>query len=108
MKAKKFIQKQKKIIVAACAALNVASLSMSSAFAAPPPGVDTTSYQGLVDIVFWVVTIAIAAAGGISSLIKLVQGQADEDPRGRNAGISGLVITGAVIGGAAAVKILLF
>ena len=59
-------------------------------------------------IVFWVATIAIAAGGGIPSLIKLVQGQADEDPRGRNAGIAGLVITGAVIGAAAAVKTLLF
>ena len=57
---------------------------------------------------FWVATITIAAGDGIPSLIKLVQGQADEDPRGRNAGIAGLVITGAVIGAAAAVKTLLF
>ena len=62
----------------------------------------------MVDIVFWVATITIAAGDGIPSLIKLVQGQADEDPRGRNAGIAGLVITGAVIGAAAAVKTLLF
>lgn len=108
MKAKKFIQKQRKRIVAVCAALNVAAMSMSSVFAVPPSGVDTSSYSGLVDIVFWVATIAIAAAGGIPSLIKLVQGQADEDPRGRNAGIAGLVITGAVIGAATAIRTLLF
>lgn len=107
MKAKKFLQKQKKRIVAMCAALNVMSLSMIHVFAAPA-GVDTQSYKSLVDIVFWVATIAIAAAGGIPSLVKLVQGQADEDPRGRNAGIAGLVITGAVIGAAAAVKSILF
>ncbi|MDO4831548.1 MAG: hypothetical protein Q4A46_08755 [Clostridia bacterium] len=80
----------------------------TNTFLAAPSGVDTASYSGLVDIVFWVATIAIAAAGGIPSLVKLVQGQADEDPRGRNAGIAGLVITGAVIGAAAAVKTLLF
>lgn len=108
MKAKTFLQKQKKRVVASCAALNVAALSMTHAFAAPPSGVDTTAYSGLVDIVFWVATIAIAAGGGIPSLIKLVQGQADEDPRGRNAGIAGLTITGAVIGAAAAIRTLLF
>lgn len=108
MKAKSFIQKQKKKITAAITALNVTALSMTNVFAAPPRGVDTTAYNGLVDIIFWVAVIAIAAAGGIPSLIKLVQGQADEDPRGRNAGIAGLVITGAVIGAATAVRTLLF
>ena len=108
MKATSFIQKQKKKIITAIAALNVAALSVNHVFAAPPGGVDTGAYNGLLDIVFWVATIAIAAGGGIPSLIKLVQGQADEDPRGRNAGIAGLVITGAVIGAAAAVKTLLF
>ena len=101
------VHRGKKKIGAAVAVLNVISASMVSAFAAPS-GVDTASYTGLVDIVFWVATIAIAAGGGIPSLIKLVQGQADEDPRGRNAGIAGLVITGAVVGAAAAVKTLLF
>ena len=108
MRAIKLINRQKKSIVAVCAAMNVAALSATNVFAAAPAGVDSGSYQGLVDIVFWVATIAIAAGGGIPSLIKLVQGQADEDPRGRNAGIAGLVITGAVIGAAAAVKTLLF
>ncbi len=103
----RIVHRGKKKIVAAVAVLNVISASMVSAFAAPS-GVDTASYSGLVDIVFWVATIAIAAGGGIPSLIKLVQGQADEDPRGRNAGIAGLVITGAVVGAAAAVKTLLF
>lgn len=107
MKVKRIIIKQRKKIVAACAALNVAALSMSNVLAAPN-GVDTAAYSGMVDIVFWVATIAIAAGGGIPSLIKLVQGQADEDPRGRNAGIAGLVITGAVIGAAAAIRALLF
>lgn len=88
--------------------LIMTALSANSVFAAAPSGVDTAAYSGLVDIVFWVATIAIAAAGGVPSLVKLVQGQADEDPRGRNAGIAGLVITGAVIGAAAAVRTLLF
>ena len=108
MKRTGFIVKHRKKLISFITALNVISLSVSSAFAAAPSGVDTSSYSGMVDIVFWVATIAIAAGGGIPSLIKLVQGQADEDSRGRNAGIAGLVITGAVIGAAAAIKSLLF
>ena len=102
-----FILKQKKKIISVITASNILALGTMSA-SAVPSGVDTTSYNGLLDIVFWVATIAIAAAGGIPSLIKLVQGQASEDDRGRNAGIAGLVVTGAVIGAAAAIKTLLF
>ena len=108
MKRTGFIVKHRKKLISFITALNVISLSVSPAFAAAPSGVDTSSYSGMVDIVFWVATIAIAAGGGIPSLIKLVQGQADEDSRGRNAGIAGLVITGAVIGAATAIKSLLF
>ena len=67
MKATSFIQKQKKKIITAIAALNVAALSVNHVFAAPPGGVDTGAYSGLIDIVFWVATIAIAAGGGTGS-----------------------------------------
>ncbi len=107
MKIIGFILKQRKKIISATTALNILGLSVSRVFAVPS-GVDSSSYSSMVDIVFWVATIAIAAGGGIPSLIKLVQGQADEDHRGRNAGIAGLVITGAVIGAATAIKSLLF
>ena len=101
-------KKATNIICTISTCLIMAALSANSFQAAAPSGVDNAAYNGLIDIVFWVATIAIAAAGGIPSLIKLVQGQADDDPRGRNAGIAGLVITGAVIGAATAVKTLLF
>ena len=107
MKRTGFIVKHRKKIISSITALNVAALSVSRVFAVPS-GVATSSYSGMVDIVFWVATIAFAAGGRIPSLIKLVQGQADEDSRGRNAGIAGLVITGAVIGAATAIKALLF
>lgn len=85
-------------------ALGASVLSVSAA----PTGVDTSSYNSLVEIIFWVAGIAVAAAGGIPSVIKIVQGQADEDPRGRNAGIAGLVITGACVGALFAIKTILF
>lgn len=76
--------------------------------AAAPAGADTAAYNALTDVVFWVAGIAIAAAGGIPSIIKIVQGQADEDPRGRNAGIAGAVVTGACVGALAVVRTQLF
>jgi hypothetical protein len=84
------------------------AISMQTYGAAAPSGVDSSSYNSLVDIVFWIAGIAVAAAGGIPSIIKIVQGQADEDPRGRNAGIAGAVITGACVGALVAVKTILF
>lgn len=101
-------EKLSKTAVRISVIMNTIALSVISASADAPEGVNTTEYSKLVDIVFWIATIAIAAAGGIPSLIKIVQGQADEDPRGRNAGIAGLVITGALIGAAAAIKAALF
>lgn len=101
-------EKLSKTAVRVSVIMNTIALSVISASADAPEGVNTTEYSKLVDIVFWIATIAIAAAGGIPSLIKIVQGQADEDPRGRNAGIAGLVITGALIGAAAAIKAALF
>lgn len=104
---KKIIGKIKKQLLSAIVALDLLGVSIIGVSAAPA-GVDTASYTALVDIVFWVAGIAVAAAGAIPSIIKLVQGQADEDPRGRNAGIAGLAITGACVGAMIAIRTLLF
>lgn len=55
----------------------------------------TNTMTSLVNIVFWIVRVAILIIGGAPALIKIVQGQNDENPRDRNAGIATLVITGA-------------
>ena len=91
-----------------CMTLVLLSASASNVYAAAPSGVDQASYNALVDIVFWLAGIAVAAAGAVPSVIRIVQGQTDEDPRGRNAGIAGLVITGAGIGVLITIKTLLF
>lgn len=100
--------KATKFITSASTVLCTLSLSMQMCAAAPPEGVNSDSYNALVGIIFWIASIAVAAAGAIPSIIKIVQGQADEDPRGRNAGIAGLVITGACVGALFAIKALLF
>ncbi len=111
MKTKKLSNAKTKLqkkVLTVCTSMMILAASINSYSAAPPAGVDSSSYDSLVTIVFWVAGIAVAAAGGIPSIIKIVQGQADEDPRGRNAGIAGAVITGACVGALAAVKTLLF
>ncbi len=85
-------------LAAAAAAFSfcfILSLSVSATgFAgSTPSGVDTSSMDGIVSIVFWLVRIIVGAAGAIPSIIKLVQGQTDDNTRDRNAGITGLVIT---------------
>lgn len=63
-----------------------------------PTNVKTDSLDSLVNLVFWAVRIIIGAAGGIPSIIKVVQGQTDENPRDRNAGITGIIAIGVGIG----------
>ena len=69
-----------------------------SAFAAPeggtPSGVSTTTMSSLISLVLWVVRIAIIIIA-VPGIIKIVQGQADENPRDRNAGIATVGIAGA-------------
>lgn len=86
----------------------ILSLGSVNVYAAAPAGVDTSKMDGLIDIVFWIARIAIAAVGGVPALIKIVQGQADENPRDRNSGIATLIITGVVIGATFAVRAVLF
>lgn len=54
--------------------------------------------QSMTGLVFWIVRIIILLVGGAPGLIKVVQGQSDENPRDRNAGIAVIGITGAAFG----------
>lgn len=52
----------------------------------------------LVKVVFWVVRAMILVIGGVPGIIKINQGQADENPRDRNAGIGCIVVAGLCFG----------
>lgn len=69
-----------------------------------PDNVNTATMGSLSTIIWWVVRVAVLAIGGIPAIIKIVQGQADENPRDRNAGIATLVITAAVFGASFAIQ----
>ena len=99
VRKEKLIAKAKKYIFVSLAVTILMSCSLV-AFAAPaaPGGVDTATMGTLADIVWWIVRIAILAVGGIPAIVKIVQGQADENSRDRNAGIATLLIAAAGFG----------
>lgn len=99
VRKEKLIAKAKKYIFVSLAVTMLMSCSLV-AFAAPaaPSGVDTATMGTLADIVWWIVCIAILAVGGIPAIVKIVQGQADENSRDRNAGIATLLIAAAGFG----------
>lgn len=78
----------------------------NGAMGGAPAEVDTTALNGLVTIVMWVVRIIIIAFG-IPCIVKIVQGQSNEDPRERNNGIIGCIVVGAVFGASFAIQALL-
>ena len=88
-----------KLTIAACTLAMMSGTGMAALAAngenAAPDGTQTGTMSTLVGVVFWIIRIAILIIGGGPSLIKIVQGQTDENPRDRNAGIAGLVVTGA-------------
>lgn len=85
-------------------ALSVAAFADSSNPA--PSGVDTTTMSSLVAIVLWIVRVAIGVIA-VPGILKIVQGQADENPRDRNAGITTVAIAGACFAATFAVPAIL-
>lgn len=81
-----------------------------TAFAADnpaPDGVETETMTSLMGIVWWLVRVAVLIIGGVPSIIKIVQGQSDENPRDRNAGITTLIICAACFGATFAIEALI-
>lgn len=72
-----------------------------------PTGVKTTTMDTLITVVFWAVRIIIVATGAIPGIIKINQGNADENPKEKNAGITSLIIAGVCFAGTFAVEALI-
>ena len=92
------------MMVLAMSSVMVFATGGTTADNSAPSGVQTTTMNGLSDIIWWLVRVAVLAIGGIPAVIKIVQGQSDENPRDRNAGIATLVITAAVFGATFAIQ----
>lgn len=113
VKTERTVRKVQKYITVALTVMMVLAMSSVMVFAtsggdnSAPANVQTSTMNGLSNIIWWLVRVAIMAIGGIPALIKIAQGQADENPRDRNAGIATLVITAAVFGATFAVQALI-
>ena len=70
-----------------------------------PSGVDTTTMDTLITIVFWVIRIMVLAPA-IPSIQKISDGQSNEDARTRNSGIIGLIVSGACFAATFAIEAL--
>ncbi|MBD9047347.1 MAG: hypothetical protein EGR46_00130 [Ruminococcus sp.] len=94
-------------VIANTLALNI-SVSAADTGTGAPSGVDTANYDSLLDIIFWAVGILIAACACIPGFKAMAEGQANEDKRGFNAGLTA-VIAGVVCGAACvAIRTFLF
>ena len=116
VKTERTIRKVQKYITVALTVMMVLAMSTVMVFATgesttsdntAPANVQTATMSGLSTIIWWLVRVAVLAIGGIPAVIKIVQGQADENPRDRNAGIATLVITAAVFGATFAIQALI-
>ncbi len=61
----------------------------------PSDVTSTSTMNTLIDVIMWLVRIAILAIGAVPGIIKIVQGQQEENPRDRNNGIVSVVLSGA-------------
>ena len=66
-----------------------------------------TTMSTAVSIVFWAVRVIVLLAGGVPGIMKVVQGQADENTKDRNAGLATIGVTGAVFAASFAVEALI-
>ena len=109
VKTERTVRKVQKYITVALTVMMVLAVSSIMVFATDPDntapsGVSTTTMSGLSAIIWWLVRVAVLAIGGIPAVIKIVQGQSDEDSRVRNAGIATLIVTAAAFGATFAIQ----
>ncbi|MBQ8011430.1 MAG: hypothetical protein IJ265_07755 [Oscillospiraceae bacterium] len=92
-RAKKWVQKTvASVMVAGMTAYN-STMTAYAVNSGTSPGTDATSYMNYA----WWIVIGILGIFAALGVIKMVQGVADEDTRGRNNGITTLIVSGAGI-----------
>jgi len=101
------VNKVRKFNIKLCVLLSTVAMVLCNAMTAfadnengAPSGVGGSgTMSATADVAFWIVRIIIILVGGAPGLIKIVQGQSDENPRDRNAGIAALAVSGAAFAG---------
>lgn len=94
------------MILTLAALMNTGMIAFAEGEGGTPAGVDTTTMDTLITIVFWVIRIMVLAPA-IPSIQKISEGQSNEDARTRNSGIIGLIVAGACFAATFAIEALL-
>lgn len=104
-KKQRFIRKISRVISTVNMIMATTLVSIQSASAAPtaPEGVDMSATNTIINIVYWIVCVAIGA-GCLPSIQNISQGVQDNDVRQRNSGIVGVAVGAACIGALSAIK----
>ena len=112
------VNKLRKFNIKLCIMLGTIAMALCStmtAFAAASAGSNSentkptniggaSTMNTAVSIVFWVIRVAIILIGGAPGIVKVVQGQSDENPRDRNAGLATIGIAGAAFAATFAIQ----
>lgn len=72
-----------------------------------PTGVKTNTMNTMITLAFWAVRIIIIFTGGVPGIIKINQGNADENAKEKNAGIVSVVVAGVCFAATFAVEALI-
>lgn len=72
-----------------------------------PTGVKTSTMDTMITLAFWAVRIIIIFTGGVPGIIKINQGNADENAKEKNAGIVSVVVAGVCFAATFAVEALI-
>lgn len=102
-----------KMVITACTIAMAMCSTVMVSFAdndenvAPETVGGANTMNTLIHLVFWAVRIIILIVGAVPGIIKINQGNADENPKERNAGIACLVVAGVCFAGTFAVEVLI-
>ena len=101
-KTSKLATYRKAVITSALIAMLVATSTIS--VAAAPDGVDTSSMNTVIEVIFWIIRVAIGACTLAPGILHIAQGSSNQDERLRNSGIMSCVVGVACIGGLEVIK----
>lgn len=101
VKTERVIRRVQKYITISAMAAILFTISAVCAFAAPENSAPsevaahTTTMDGMMDIIFWLLRVIVLAAGAPQGIKKIVEGKSNEDERMFNSGVTTLIVTAA-------------
>lgn len=106
IKTNKLATYRKAVITSSLVATIVATSTINAL--AAPPGVDISSMNTVVEVIFWIVRVAIGACTLVPGVYHIAQGVSNQDDRTKNSGITSCVVGVACIASLEVIKAVAF